>query len=47
MNSRRLWSRILKVGGGIAMLLGTVDPLEGSPLILLGSGLVALGGRSS
>ena len=25
------------------MLLGTLDPLEGSPLILLGSGLVALG----
>ncbi len=25
------------------MLLGTIDPLEGSPLILLGSGMVALG----
>jgi hypothetical protein len=43
MKSRILWSRILKVAGGIAMLLGTLDPLEGSPLILLGSGLVALG----
>jgi purine-cytosine permease-like protein len=37
------WSRILKVVGGIAMLLGTLDPLEGSVLILVGSALVALG----
>jgi purine-cytosine permease-like protein len=29
--------------GGIAMLLGTLDPLEGSLLILPGSGLVTLG----
>ncbi|MCX6925055.1 MAG: hypothetical protein NT154_17855 [Verrucomicrobia bacterium] len=43
MNSRILWSRILKAVGGIAMLLGTLDPLEGSLLILSGSGLVALG----
>ena len=43
MNSRVLWSRILKVGGGIAMLGGTLDPMEGSLLILPGSGLVALG----
>ena len=43
MNSRMFWSRILKVVGGIAMLLGTLDPLEGSLLILPGSGLVALG----
>jgi hypothetical protein len=43
MNSRLLWSRILKVVGGLAMLLGTLDPMEGSPFILLGSGMVALG----
>jgi hypothetical protein len=43
MNSRRLWSRILKVVGGTVMLVGTLDPLEGSLLILPGSGLVALG----
>jgi hypothetical protein len=43
MNTRLLWSRILKVVGGMAMLLGTFDPLEGSLLILPGSGLVALG----
>ena len=42
MDTRRLWSRILIILGGIAMLLGTVDPLEGSLLILPGSGLVAL-----
>ena len=43
MNTRMLWSRILVILGGIAMLLGTIDPLEGSLLILPGSGLVALG----
>jgi hypothetical protein len=43
MNARRLWSRILAVVGGIAMMLGTLDPLEGSLLILPGSGMVALG----
>jgi hypothetical protein len=37
MNSRTLWSRILKVVGGIAMLVGTLDPLEGSLLILAAS----------
>jgi hypothetical protein len=45
MNSRILWSRVLKVAGGIAMLLGTLDPLEGSVLILVGSGLIPLGMR--
>lgn len=43
MNSRMLWSRIFKVAGGIAMLLGSFDPLEGSLLILPVTGLVALG----
>jgi hypothetical protein len=43
MNTRTLWSRILRAVGSIAMLLGTLDPMEGSPLILPGSGLVALG----
>ena len=32
MNARVLWSRILVILGGIAMLLGAVDPLEGSLL---------------
>jgi hypothetical protein len=43
MNARKLWSRILLIAGSLAMLLGTIDPLEGSLLILPGSGLVALG----
>lgn len=43
MNPRTLWACILVTLGGIAMLLGTVDPLEGSVLILPGSGLIALG----
>jgi len=43
MNSRILWSRIFKVLGGLGMGVGTLDPLEGSVLILLGSALVALG----
>ena len=43
MNARNLWSRILVTVGGIAMLVGAIDPMEGSLLILPGSGLVALG----
>jgi len=43
MNARTLWSRILVILGGIAMLLGAVAPSEGSLLILPSSGLVALG----
>ena len=43
MNSRMVLSRILLVCGGLAMLIGAVDPMEGSLLILPGSGLVALG----
>ena len=43
MTKRKLWSRILILLGGIAMLLGAVDPLEGSLLILPGSGMIALG----
>jgi hypothetical protein len=43
MKARMLWSRILVVVGCIAMLLGAIDPLEGSLLILPGSGMVVLG----
>jgi hypothetical protein len=43
MNSRMLWSRILKIVGVIATLVGTLDPLEGSLLILVGTGLISLG----
>jgi len=38
-----LWSRILLTVSAIAMMLGTLDPLEGSLLILSGSALVTLG----
>jgi hypothetical protein len=43
MSSQKFWSRVLKVIGGIAMVIGALDPMEGSLLILPGSGLVALG----
>ena len=43
MNARSLWSQILIAVGGVAMIVGAIDPLEGSLLILPGSGLVALG----
>ena len=43
MNARKLWSRILVIVGSIAMLVGAIDPMEGSRVILPGSGLVALG----
>jgi len=43
MNARNLWSRILTIAGGIGMVVGGLDPLEGSVLILPGSGLLALG----
>jgi hypothetical protein len=34
MNARNLSSRILVTVGGIAMLVGAIDPMEGSILIL-------------
>jgi hypothetical protein len=43
MTTRELWSRILFIVGSIAMLVGAIDPMEGSLLILPGSGLVAIG----
>jgi hypothetical protein len=43
MNARLLFSRVLLVIGLAGMLIGAVDPLEGSLLILPGVGLVALG----
>lgn len=43
MNKRVLWSRILVIVGSIAMLVGAIDPMEGSLVILPGSGLLALG----
>lgn len=43
MKGRSLGSHALVVVGVIAMLVGAIDPLEGSFVILPGSGLVALG----
>jgi len=43
MNARSLWSRSLVIVGGIAMLLGAFDPLEGCGVILAGSVFVLLG----
>lgn len=42
-NTRSLWSQILVGAGGVAMVVGALDPLEGSLVILAGSGLVTLG----
>ncbi len=43
MSARNLWARIFTTAGYALMLVGAVDPLEGSVLILPGSGLVAFG----
>ena len=44
MNKKFIWlSRVLVVVGGLAMVVGAVDPLEGSLVILPGSALVTLG----
>ena len=43
MNTTNSWSRYLLIAGYLAMLIGAIDPMEGSLLILPGSGLVVLG----
>ena len=43
MSSRTLWSLGLVVVGLLAMLVGAIDPLEGSFVILPGSAVVAVG----
>jgi len=43
MNEAARRSRFLGIVGLVAMLIGAVDPLEGSLVILPGIGLVALG----
>lgn len=43
MDTRKLLSQVLIIAGGIGMIVGAVDPMEGSLLILPGSGLLALG----
>jgi hypothetical protein len=43
MNKTNPWVRFLLIAGYIAMLIGAIDPMEGSLLILPGSGLLVLG----
>lgn len=43
MNASSRWSRALLVSGLVAMLIGAIDPLEGSLVILLGSVLAVVG----
>jgi hypothetical protein len=43
MDQRGLWSRVLAVAGLIGMVVGAIDPLEGSLVILPAIGLVGLG----
>jgi len=43
MDTGSQWTRRFRAAGFVAMIVGAVDPLEGSILILIGSGLVALG----
>jgi hypothetical protein len=43
LNTRRLWPLLLGIAGLVAMIIGALDPLEGSFIILPGSGLIALG----
>lgn len=49
MEKRQLWTRVLAIAGLVLMVLGALDPLEGSLVILGGAGLAAAGasiGRS-
>jgi hypothetical protein len=43
MRDFKRWSTPLSIIGGIALLIGSLDPIEGSAMILPGSGLLALG----
>ncbi len=43
MRDLERWSNVLNVCGGVGLVVGSLDPLEGSALILPGSALLALG----
>jgi len=43
MNDRKRWSGIISIIGLVAMILGAIDPLEGSVVIVFGSLLSAIG----
>jgi hypothetical protein len=38
------WSKLARLFGGVSLVVGAIDPMEGSALILPGSALLALGG---
>jgi hypothetical protein len=42
MDKRMLWSRILSVIGVVALLIGALDPLEGSLVIVPATAVIAL-----
>ncbi len=44
MNAPSIWSRILLAVGLAAMLVGLIDPLEGSFVILAGTAVASAGG---
>lgn len=44
MSTRLLWSHILVIVGLLGMLVGAIDPLEGSLVILPAGGVAAVGG---
>lgn len=49
MDTREKWTRILALAGLVLMVIGAIDPLEGSVLILGGVAMAAVGasiGRS-
>jgi hypothetical protein len=43
MYDPKRWSNLMSVVGGVGLVAGSFDPLEGSALILPGCGLLALG----
>lgn len=43
MSKRTVWSRVVCAVGAAAMLVGLIDPLDLSLVILVGSALIALG----
>ena len=38
------WSKLMSLFGGVGLVAGSIDPMEGAALILPGSALLALGG---
>jgi hypothetical protein len=42
MKSEMKWTRVIYIICVIALIIGTIDPLEGSVLIMAGSALLAL-----